>query len=204
MDNKELHHKWRKTRPIKSWFFLIISVFSLGLGVYAMRQNNLTALRLREVVAKADKANKNVEKPLRELREYIYSHMNADLSAGGSVQQPVQLKYRYDRLVAAEKAKASKSSSQVYTEAQAVCEKKFPAGLSGRGRIPCIKDYVNKHKSKEAINIPDALYKFNFVSPRWSPDVAGIALLVSAIFFVLFLGWFVMERWVKHRLKQHE
>lgn len=200
MDKRHLHAYWRKLRPVNAWVFLILGVVLSLISVYAMRQNNLTAIRLRDQVIEADKNNGDVETPLRELREYTYSHMNADLSTGSGVQQPVQLKYRYDRLVAAEKARVDAANGDIYTQAQAECERQFPAGVSGRGRIGCIEQYVSSRGVSEN-PIPDALYKFDFVSPVWSPDVAGISLALAVICFLLFVVRFTLEKWFKHRLK---
>src|SRR5688572_23787669 len=131
MNKRHVHHVWRKLKPINAWVFLGLAIFFAALGVYSMRQNNLVSIRLRDAVVEADKQNGDVETPLRALREHIYSHMNADLSSGGGAQQPVQLKYRFDRLVAAEKARVEAANGNIYTQAQAECEKQFPAGVSG-------------------------------------------------------------------------
>jgi len=204
MDKRHLHHVWRKLRPINSWIFLGLAVLLTAISVYAMRQNNLVAIRLRDVVIEADKQNGDVETPLRALREHIYSHMNASLSSGTGVQQPVQLKYRYDRLVAAEKARVEGANGDVYAQAQAECERQFPAGVSGSGRISCIEQYISSHGGTTENTIPDALYKFDFVAPRWSPDVAGISLVLAVICFLLFVVRFTLEKWLNHRLHAHE
>lgn len=205
-DKRHLHHVWRRLKPINAWVLLGLAVLFAAIGVYAMRQNNLVSLRLRDEVTKADEQNGDVETPLRALREHIYSHMNADLSSGGGLQQPVQLKYRYDRLVAAEKARVESANGNIYTQAQAECEKQFPAGqvgVSGRGRISCIEEYVSSRGVAEN-PVPDALYKFDFVSPMWSPDIAGFSLLLAVIFFILFVVRFTLEKWLKYRLHAHE
>jgi hypothetical protein len=202
MDKRHLHHVWRRMKPINAWIFLGLAAIFAVIGIYAMRQNNLRSIELREAVTKADMENGDVETPLRVLREHIYSHMNADLSSGSGLQQPVQLKYRYDRLVAAEKARADAASGGVYTQAQAECERQFPAGqvgASGGGRITCIEQYVSSHGVTQS-QIPDALYKFDFVSPVWSPDVAGISLLLAAICLLLFVVRFTLEKWFKYSL----
>jgi hypothetical protein len=203
MDKRHLHHVWRKLQPVNSWIFLGLAVFFVGLGVYAMRQNNLRAIQLRDQVVEADKNDVDVEVPLHALRTHVYSHMNADLSTGTGVQQPVQLKYRYDRLVAAEKARVEAANGNIYTQAQAECEKRVPAGVSGGGRIACIEQYVSSNGVAEN-SVPDALYKFDFVSPVWSPDLAGFSLVIGAVFFLLFVVRFTLERWLKHELHAHE
>jgi hypothetical protein len=111
--------------------------------------------------------------------------MNTNLSGGdNAVYPPIQLKYTYQRLKQAEQERVKQASSQVYTAAQSYCESLHPQGFSGSGRIPCIEQYVSEHKVTPT-TIPDAMYKFDFVSPTWSPDFAGFSLLVSIILLIL-------------------
>lgn len=202
-NKRKLHHFHTKLRPVKARYLLLVFLVSLGIGVYALRQNNLRAIELRDQVIAADKANKGVEEALRNLREHTYSHMNSSLSSGStSIKQPIQLKYTYERLVAAEKERVSKNNEKIYAEAQVTCERLFPVGLSGSGRIPCIQDYVAKNGTTEQ-PIQDALYKFDFASPIWSPDLAGFALLVAAISGVLFVTKVALDRWLKSQIHDH-
>lgn len=202
MDKGKLHHFWRKIKPISYWYFFAVFVIFGIIGVFGLRQNNLNAIKLREHVNQVDKDNGDIEAALRQLREYVYSHMNTNLATGTSIQQPVQLKYRYERLVAAEKAKVDAQNTQVYSQAQAECERAFPGSFSGGPRVPCITNYVTAHGVKDQ-PIPEDLYKFSFTPPRWSPDLAGISLLISGFFFVLFIFRFILERWMRHSFKEH-
>lgn len=157
-------------------------------------------IRLREVVYVADKENGDVEKALSDLRKYIHSHMNTDPSSGGNaIKPPIQLKYRYERLVAAQQAK---TSEQIYTEAQKFCESQNQA-VSGRSRVPCIEQYITANSGPNA-QIDENLYKFDFVSPRWSADVAGISLIISLIGLILFLILLIADKFVAWELKRQQ
>jgi len=186
---------------INVYVLVVILVISITVCVFALRQNNLQALKLRDAVIAADKDNKDVEGALTELRTFMYSHMNTSLSSGpNAIKPPIQLKYSYERLVEAEQQRLTVENSKVYIEAQAECERRFPKGLSGSGRIPCITDYVAS-RGVEQKNIPDSLYKFDFVSPTWSPDLAGwsmLAAIVSGAFLVLRL---LLDRWAKAEIR---
>lgn len=202
MKKTELRQFWTRFRGIKPWYFLAVALISGLVAVIALRQNNLTMIKLRDSVVQTDKDNGDIEGALRKLREFVYAHMNTNLSSGNNaIKPPIQLKYRYDRLVAAEKQRVTEANAKIYTDAQAFCEKAIPEGLSGRGRVPCIQDYVGSHGLKEQ-PIPDGLYKFDFVSPSWSPDVAGISLLISLGGFVLFAASYGIERWVRAELQE--
>jgi hypothetical protein len=193
---------WAKIRPVSYWYFLAAFAVSGVVCVSALRHNNLTMVRLRDQVAQADKDDGDVETALRNLREYVYAHMNTNLATGNQVKPPIQLKYRYERLLKAEQDKAAVSSSQIYTQAQATCERLYPQSFSGGSRVPCIQDYVTSH-GVQAKTIPDALYKFDFVSPLWSPDLAGWSMVLSAVFLALFIIRYGMERWMRLELKHH-
>jgi hypothetical protein len=201
MDKRKLHHYWTKIRPVSPWYFLILAVISGAISIYALRENNLTMIRLREAVIQADEQNGDVEKALRELREHVHTHMNTNLASGpGAIKPPIQLKHRYDRLAQAEKERAAAVNGRIYTEAQAVCERQVPTGLSGGGRIPCIEQYVTQQGGVKPQPIPDDLYKFDFVSPSWSPDLAGWSLMATAIFGILFIFRWGMERVIRSQL----
>lgn len=202
MDKKSLKHLWKKLHTVRPWYFLIAAVVFGVIGVYSLRQNNLTMIRLRDKVYQADKDNTNIEGSLRTLREYVYAHMNTDLTTGNTgIYPPIQLKYSYDRAIAA-LSSPDDANNKIYTQAQAECEKQFPHGLSGSGRIPCIQDYIASHGIQSASVLPPAsLYTFDFVSPRWSPDLAGLSLLAAAIFALLFIIRIASEIWLRFELR---
>lgn len=148
-------------------------------------------IALRETVFTADQENGDVETALRELREYVYAHMNTDLASGeNAIRPPIQLKHRYERLVEAEQAKlqAQSGNEDLYTAAQEHCERQQPSGFSGSNRLPCIREYLDAHGGQppKEVVIPEDLYKFDFISPAWSPDLAGWSIVAAALCFILF------------------
>ena len=202
MNKRQLHHVWTRLRPVSYWYFIVLFLTFGFISLLALRQNNLKAIELRDKVLQVDEANGDVEAALRELRGYVYSHMNAGLSGGeGSIKQPVQLKYRYERLVRAEKQRVSAINEKVYTDAQVHCERLIPTGTIA-SRVPCVQDYVSKNTVNEK-PIPDSLYKFDFAAPAWSPDLAGWSLVLTAVFGLLAIFRFLLEKYLKHTLHQH-
>lgn len=199
MNKRRLHHTWTKFRKIKPWYFLIIALIATVVAVFALRSNNQQMLVLREKVYSADKANGDTETALRNLQIYVTTHMNTNLSAGkNSVYPPIQLKYTYDRLVEAQSKLTSQSNEQIYTEAQRVCEQQNSRDVSGRNRVPCIQQYVQSRTTiPQATSVPDALYKFSFVTPKWSPDLAGWSIVVALFSYLLFAVSFIANRWFK-------
>lgn len=203
MDKKQLHHEWRIIRPVKPWYFLVAAIVFGVISIAALRENNLHMVALRSDVYAADKDNGDVETALQKMRGYVYAHMNTDLASGpNAVHPPIQLKYTYDRLVAARSKQASATNSQIYTNAQNYCQAKIPTGFSGRYRLDCIKSYVDSHGAK-AQAVPKNLYEFDFVSPKWSPDLAGWSLVLTVFFAVLFAGFWLVDRLIARQLKRH-
>ena len=106
LNKRNLHHQYKKIKVFKPWYFLAIAGVFLIIGVVGLRQNSFRAVELRDAVYAADEKNGDVEGALRELREYVYSHMNTNLSSGNfSIKPPIQLKHRYEDLSAAEAEK---------------------------------------------------------------------------------------------------
>lgn len=167
-------------RKVKLRYVLLLTLASGVLCLFALRANNEHMLKLRNAVYAADQANSGVQEALQQLQAYVTTHMNTNLATGTSVYPPVQLKYTYDRLIQAQGAELQKQNGQLYTAAQAYCEKQNGKDFSGRNRVPCIEQYVQDHGVKVA-PIEDSLYKFAFASPRWSPDLAGLSLLLTVV-----------------------
>lgn len=165
---------------------LILFIVSSLVAVFALRANNEHMIKLRNAVYAADKNDGEVNTALNNLRRYVYGHMNTDLSSGGNtIKPPIQLQYTYERLQA--KAQANANNRGLYTAAENYCQARIPNGFSGRYRIGCVDNYIMSHGGTAAPEIPPALYEFDFVSPTWSPDLAGWSLVVSALSLVGFL-----------------
>jgi hypothetical protein len=159
---------------------------------------------LRDAVYSADQKNGDVQGSLRDLQAYVTTHMNANPSAGVSIYPPIQLKYTYERLRGAQEEALKKTNSSLYNDAQHYCEAQNSTDFSGRNRVPCIENYVQTHSSTQAPvlpAIPDALYKFAFVSPRWSSDLAGWSLVVTLLSSLAFVTTFALDQTFKKLLK---
>lgn len=189
-------------RNVPYWVFLILFIISGLVTVSALRHNNQEMISLRNAVYEADKNGGDINGALNNLRKYVYSHMNTNLSSGGNaIKPPIQLKYTYERLVTSTSKQSN--SSGLYTQAENYCQAKIPASvsISGRGRIACVQDYILSHGGNKGPAIPVALYEYDFVSPSWSPDLAGWSLVVTILLFILTVGSFIIDRLVNAKLK---
>lgn len=201
MNKRKLHHYWVKLRPISYWYFGILFVLTGTVSVLALRQNNLEMIRLREAVVAADEVGSGVEDALQELRSHVHVHMNTNLTSGSSaIRPPIQLTNTYDRLVRAERERVAAINQKVSDDAVRICEARFPAGQI-QPRAQCVQEHISRNTVQERKGPPKELYQFDFVSPLWSPDLAGFSLLLSSVFLLLFVLRYGLERWLMLQLR---
>ncbi len=200
MDKRKLHHYWRYLRKVHPWYFLVITLIFGYVTVRALQHNNVEMGRLRTAVFEADKNNGDVEGALKALREHVHGHMNTSLETGANgAHPPIQLKYTYERLQAERQAALGRNNSALYSQALQTCNAEGQT-TNAQDTINCIENFTEARGVRLG-DIPDALYKFDFVSAKWSSDLAGwtlIAAFMSAMGFVLTgtYHWF-MKRYLK-------
>ena len=204
MSKTEIYGRWHRYR-IASYVIIIAGlVISSAVCVLALRQNNLTMVRLRDAVYSADANGGDVETALNNLRQFVYGHMNTNLRSGSSSEPPIQLVNRFNTAVEAEEARIAAltgAANQVYVDAQRQCE---VSSVPLTVRAQCIQDYVSAHGSGiPQLNLPDkSFYTFDFASPTWSPDLAGWSMLIAIGFGLLLITRLILGLFVSHYLKQ--
>jgi hypothetical protein len=201
MNKRKLHHYWRYIRLVKPWYFLGIAIVLTIVCLFALRSNSEQMGKLRDAVFAADQASMDVEGPLKELQMYVTSHMNTSLVSSNGVYPPIQLVNTYDRL-RQEQAAQQPSNGDLYTEAQNYCQAQNPTGFSGSGRVPCIEQYVKDRGGSVNLGqkIPESLYQFDFVSPRWSPDLAGWSMVGAILAYAATVITFIADYRIKKQL----
>ncbi len=201
MNKKSAHHQLTQLRHFQVRYLLLAAVVFGAVAVVALRHNNQHMAQLRQAVFTADEQNGDTETALENLRAYVTTHMNTSLTAASNgVYPPIQLKYTYSRLVQAAGNQTS-ANNGVYAQAQKACEAQIPTGFSGRYRLDCIEQYVEAHGGAPVSSIPDSLYKFDFVSPAWSPDLAGFSVLAFLISLVAAISLAAYRSFLKHYSK---
>jgi hypothetical protein len=201
MNKKQLHHLYKRIRLIKPWYLLVLLVFFALLAVYGLRHNYKTMVELRDAVYTADAQNGNVETALQDLRRHVYGHMNTNLSSGkNAIKPPIQLKARYERLSAGDQVRIKQQNDAISAQGEAICAQQYPAAGYNAPRVACLQEYMRVHATTTVSSVPDALYKFDFISPRWSPDLAGWSIVFAVIFLILLILRVILERVIKKKL----
>lgn len=190
----------RQFRRISPVYVATAFVASGAVTVYALRANNLKMVELKEKLFKADEAGQDVQTPLRDLQQHVLHHMNTSL-ATESIYPPIQLKGTYDRLMAVEKARVDAINGGLYTAAQAKCEAEVNAVL-GRDKIPCVEQFLQDSKAAEVKTVSTSLYKFDFIAPKWSPDMAGWGIVLTALIGLFLIARLAAALWYKKQSRR--
>lgn len=157
-------------------------------------------LSLRDAVFAADAAEGgDVSGALSNLQRYVTAHMNTSLPKLGD-EKAIQLKYTYDRLVAAEDQRVSAERVSIADAAAAFCESALP-NVRLTVRAQCVQEYIEV-RPVTARTIPKELYTFDFVSPLWSSDAAGWLVVSFIIASVVLLVRVVSGILVRRSLKR--
>jgi len=179
----------KHVKLLSTWKLVLILVLMLFVTATLLRLNNVGMIKRRDAVIAADKAGnkQQLEDRLTDLRNYVFSTMNADAS--------VSLQYQYERDAKAAIDQASKlANSNVNANRQAadVCDaqaKRYGWGYSAP-YFNCFVRELENHPSNEGISLkaklPNvALYKLSFASPLWTPSLAGLAVLICLLIMVV-------------------
>ena len=186
---RRIHHKLVAVRHIKTWQLLIVIVLLAALSAFFLRQNNLQMLALKDTVKQADENNKGVSEALLNLQHFVANHMNTSLGDG------IALQYSYQRAyTAAVEAAANATNPQaaIYTQVELACRPVYQRTHSFPAYTQCAHDQLSQLQPgvdpETALKTPSPdLYRYNFASPIWSPDLAGFSVLLAAIAVVMLL-----------------
>lgn len=200
-EKKFLHH-WRKLY-VKNWHLVLLLVLSIASSVYFLRQNNLKMVEFRNAVIVADETSGDVTGAIERLNTHVFKHMNT------KIVRPVELVNTYNRQAQAVIEAANKNGQRdIYAEATAACERR---GIPLTSIAQCAADYAvanNPGVGPKKIILPDKnLFIYSFASPKWTPDAAGISLVVTVVVLVWLLariGEYIAVRLIiRHRLKNN-
>lgn len=173
------HHE--KSTLLRLGFVGVLFVACVLLSIYGLVSNSQGATSRYDALIAADQAGGDVEARLNELRAYIYSHMNTQIGSETGIKPPIQLQGTYQRLVATEQERVRGANEKLYAQAQSYCESISAPGQL-RERAACVERYLDDNGGEKERPIEAAFYKFDFVPPRWSPDLAGISIVLSVLF----------------------
>jgi hypothetical protein len=159
----------------------------------------------------ADKlADKEATKQgLIELQRYVSAHMNTSLGNGFYLEH----QYNRDKEAALTAATSTTNpNSAVYQQASIECRNRFQGGVASfrNDYVACVAERVRALSPSTdpsvGLKLPKAeSYYYNFASPLWSPDLAGImvlfCLIVTSVILLRAIAAVVLRVVLKHRFK---
>lgn len=182
--------KVRKTikslQYIKTWQLIILLVLMGFVAATFLRLNNVGMIQRRDGVIAADKQGdeNTTRNRIIELQHYVAGHMNT----GGN---DVYLASQYER----DKAKLIQEASQgnesgevINAKVDAICKPQFSS--YNQGYVDCFaREYAKYAPGSDPVSqvkMPDPdRYRMVFASPFWSPDFAGLSLLICGAIVLL-------------------
>lgn len=201
-----VHHWFRFIRAIKTWQLIIILILSIGASAYLLRQNNLGMVERREAVKLADENNGNVKQALLDLQHYVSQHMNTGLGDGLVLQSAYQRAYN----AALQKSlNTTNPNSQLYTQVELECRSVFARTHSFPQYTQCAHDKLSSLAPGQdplAKFTPPAteLFRYNYVSPAWSPDLAGLMVLLTGLIGLIILSRSIAYWAIRAILRSHQ
>ncbi len=174
----------------RAWVGITLAtlVLTAFLAVGSLRHNNQTMGELRTAVFIADRDDGDVERALQQLRDHVIHHMNADLvqnretGVGAQAEKPIQLVHKYyrDTLAAHQSVIDQLSSDMVDAlgQARSICEVDT---VPISERLACLQRETQRlgGVTYPAIEpLAKDFYVFDYVSPSWSPDLAGWSIVI--------------------------
>lgn len=195
----------KQIRALKTWQLILLLLLAVFIDLTALRLNNVGMIRRREAVLSADKSGDEeaARRATVELGEYVRTHMNSggiiysDDSHWFKNRNEVKVIwaniYESDTRRAqseADSAANSNPNGNIFKKADDVCRPKYTT--YSQPYFTCILEEQNKYPTSNTLQTkfvpPDvSKYTYSFVSPLWSPDLAGWTTLVAIIIIVMII-----------------
>lgn len=211
MNKRSLHTTFSVIKRVRTWQLVVMLLIGLVLSAAFLRLNNLEMDKRRTAVMQADKlADKEATKQgLIELQRYVSAHMNTSLGNGFYLEH----QYNRDKEAALTAATSTTNpNSAVYQQASIECRNRFQGGVASfrNDYVACVAERVRALSPSTdpsvGLKLPKAeSYYYNFASPLWSPDLAGImvlfCLIVTSVILLRTIAAVVLRVVLKHRFK---
>ncbi len=210
-DRKSLSRIYARIRHVKTWQLCVILIIGLIISASLLRLNNITMEHYRNAVYGADKSgNKEaIKNSLVDLQRYVARHMNTSLLNG------VYLQEEYNRALDTWDKSAQSSTNPnaaVYQQASIECRARWHGGVASfrNDYVGCVAERV---RALGVADDPGAItarpnpedYHYNYVSPLWSPDIAGFTVLfcglIASVIMLRIIAAIILRFILRHRFK---
>lgn len=185
-DVKTLRLRMKRLKKLAIWQLSLILVIFAILSATFLRLNNIGMVERRDAVIEADKVgeDKLITQKLYELQSYVSTHMNTDLGKG--VELTETFKRDQNENISATQSPAN---INIYKQANEICQAKRYQYLNQYRQ--CVYNYIDSIPGGNVIastiiseDEMRLVYIHNYISPLWSPDIAGFSILISILLII--------------------
>jgi len=203
-DKRRVKKSIRQLQRIKTWQLLLLLIVVGFIAATFLRLNNIGMIQRRDAVLAADKAGEEstIQSRLYDLQRYSAAHMN-----GSTGQFYLEEQYKRDAQAAVDAASNDDNpNGNINAKAEAVCKPQYT--VWSQAYVQCFADELAKYPPSpdpaENVKFPDtSLYRYEFVSPLWSPDFAGFSVLVCVVITLMIVVRLVSLGVLRLLLKRH-
>jgi hypothetical protein len=203
-DKRRVKKGIRQLQRIKTWQLLLLLIVVGFIAATFLRLNNIGMIQRRDAVLAADKSGEesSIQSRLYDLQRYAAAHMN-----GSSGQFYLEEQYKRDAQAAVDAASSDNNpNGNINAKAEAVCKPQYK--VWSPAYVQCFADELSKYPPSpdpaENVKLPDTnLYRFEFVSPLWSPDFAGFSVLVCIVIALMIVARLIGLGVLRLLLKRH-
>ena len=203
-------------KQIKTWQLLLALIPLLFLTATFLRFDHLKMHADGKEITSQAEIDQNLTTTLTNLKQYTESHIiiNFIEKNGRNVLTfgtgPFYLENQYNRKATTALAEAENQLKQtgdnnpngnIFAKAMEICKPQAIAhgwAWNSPGYLNCMTGVINSYPSTDqlttslAANIPPtSLYRYDFSSPVWAPNLAGFSVLLCLLIFILILLRFI-------------
>lgn len=204
-DKRRVKKNIKQLQRVKTWQLLILFILVAFIAATFLRLNNIGMMQRRDAVLAADKSGDEtvIQSRLYDLQRFAAEHMNAE---SGPFYLEGQFKRDAQALVDAAKNSDNNPNGNINAKAEAVCKPQFSAWSPAY--VQCFADQLAKYPPSpdpaQNVTLPSTnLYRHDFASPLWSPDFAGLAVLVCIFILLMIIVRFISLGVLRLLLKRH-
>jgi uncharacterized LabA/DUF88 family protein len=203
-DKKRIKRNIKQLQRVKTWQLVVLLTLAGFLAATFLRLNNIGMIQRRDAVLEADKQGdtNTTQSRLYDLQRYASEHANA--STG---QFYLEYQYRRDaQNIVSAASQDDNPNGNINAKAEAVCKPQYT--VWSQAYVQCFTDELAKYPPSQdptqKVTLPSVdLYKREYVSPVWSPDFAGWALVVCAAIVAMIIARLVSLGILRILLKRH-
>lgn len=206
---RTLRHRLKMIGRLKTWQLLVLLLMMTLVSATLLRHNNLEMVERRTAVINADEQGDReiLRSKIVDLQSYISQHMNTSLQGGLYLTHT----YERDRDAALSAAgNQSNPNSAIYQQASIECRARWKGGVASfrNDYVQCVVEKVGSLSPQSdpavSLKLPKAdAYKISFASPLWTPDLAGLCVLICALIILAIVVRFVTLLVLRMILRRH-